>query len=204
MRSRSSAKANASASVDMISRRIRSASSTISARARSRSRSNPAATAFVTSCSLRAPHAPQRNAIHQCSSSRASHHTGWTASCPQPGQRSRRPPRRARPARRVSSERNLENIGPKQTASPRQASRVEGLGASPRRAKPLRQTTKPLDFQRFRLRSGRLDLNQCDGTPPSASALGTGSTRRCAGTGSFPYGASAWRRGQLALGGPDR
>src|SRR5215216_1463207 len=41
-------------------------------------------------------------------------------------------------------------------------------------------------------------------TPPSASALGTGSTRRCAGTGSFPYGASAWRRGQLALGGPDR
>src|SRR3954447_8101488 len=28
------------------------------------------------------------------------------------------------------------------------------------------------------------------GTPPSAGALGTGSTRRCAGTGSFPYGAS--------------
>src|SRR4051794_6331013 len=26
--------------------------------------------------------------------------------------------------------------------------------------------------------------NQCYGTPPSASALGTGSTRRCAGTGS--------------------
>jgi hypothetical protein len=43
--------------------------------------------------------------------------------------------------------------------------------------------------------------NQCYGTPPSASALGTGSARRCAGTGSFPYGASAWRRGQLALGG---
>src|SRR3954454_1231238 len=40
--------------------------------------------------------------------------------------------------------------------------------------------------------------------PPSARALGTGSTRRCAGTGSVPYGASAWRRGQLALGGPDR
>src|SRR4051812_24907315 len=37
--------------------------------------------------------------------------------------------------------------------------------------------------------------NQCYGTPPSASALGTGSTRRCAGTGSFPYGASAWRGG---------
>src|SRR3954451_18027603 len=46
--------------------------------------------------------------------------------------------------------------------------------------------------------------NQCYVTPPSASALGTGSTRRCAGTGSSPYGASAWRRGQLALGGPDR
>src|SRR5215210_7807089 len=45
---------------------------------------------------------------------------------------------------------------------------------------------------------------QCYGTRPSASALGTGSTRRCAGTGSLPYGASAWRRGQLALGGPDR
>src|SRR5437660_9523784 len=43
-----------------------------------------------------------------------------------------------------------------------------------------------------------------NGTPPSASALGTGSTRRCAGTGSFPYGASAWRRGQPALGAPDR
>jgi hypothetical protein len=27
--------------------------------------------------------------------------------------------------------------------------------------------------------------NQCYGTPPSASAVGTGSTRRCAGTGSF-------------------
>src|SRR5215218_10945434 len=46
--------------------------------------------------------------------------------------------------------------------------------------------------------------NQCCGTPPSASALGTGSTRRCAGTRSFPFGASAWRRGQLALGGPGR
>src|SRR5262249_54651064 len=40
--------------------------------------------------------------------------------------------------------------------------------------------------------------------PGMLRTLGTGSTRRCAGTGSFPYGASAWRHGQLALGGPDR
>src|SRR3954470_22062561 len=46
--------------------------------------------------------------------------------------------------------------------------------------------------------------NQCYGTPASACALGTRSTRRCAGTGSVSYGASARRRGQLALGGPDR
>jgi len=40
---------------------------------------------------------------------------------------------------------------------------------------------------RSRLSSRHTSPNQCYGTPSSASALGTGSTRRCAGTGSFPY-----------------
>src|ERR671915_947080 len=42
--------------------------------------------------------------------------------------------------------------------------------------------------------------NQSYGTHLPASAQGTGSTRRCAGTGSLPYAASAWRGGQPALG----
>jgi pimeloyl-ACP methyl ester carboxylesterase len=38
------------------------------------------------------------------------------------------------------------------------------------------------------------------GTQLPASARGTGSTRRCAGTGSLPDAASAWRGGQPVLG----
>lgn len=42
--------------------------------------------------------------------------------------------------------------------------------------------------------------DQSCGTRPSVSARVTGSTRRCAGTGSLPDATSAWRGGQPALG----